>query len=445
MRHASLVLTVLCSPVLLAQEAQAPDPVGLALDAWLDARFEQGTPVPDALAALGVEELERRLRAGRSGAFEPLVEAGALTEIALACDHVDYTTAGFLYVSKRVDPDVPTSLLVVGHGGNSAMSLDYARRASHGGVRPWIAEVEQRGWILVAPFTRRGWGAIGNSLVLSAISKVQRHYNIDPDRVFMTGHSMGGHLSWRTGISLGDRFGAVSPMSGGYDYVENRQAELLFNVPGYATWGVREPYQIAEFNRRIRDWMAERAFPWVNVEKPGGHQIFADELPKAASFLDEHPRDPYPQRVFAWGRGSLRWDAAPTRDDWDEQHTWHPDRAITRETSHWVRLTPLETPQGEEAVDQRVWAVNAGDNRIELTTAGVRALRLHLHPRMVDFAKPVSVVANGEKVFEARFDPDPRFLLELVREYDDRGRIFHAAIDVVIATDGEVPVPSYGK
>ena len=50
--------------------------------------------------------------------------------------------------------------------------------------------------ILVAPSSTRGWGHIGNSLILSTISDVQRRYAIDPDRIYLAGQSMGGHLTF---------------------------------------------------------------------------------------------------------------------------------------------------------------------------------------------------------------------------------------------------------
>ena len=38
-------------------------------------------------------------------------------------------------------------------------------------------------------------------------------------------------------------------------------------------------------------------------------------------------------------------------------------------------------------------------------------------------------------------EPDMKTMLELVREFDDRGRILYAAVDVEIADDAEVPEP----
>ena len=80
-------------------------------------------------------------------------------------------------------------------------------------------------------------------------------------------------------------------------------------------------------------------------------------------------------------------------------------------------------------------AQNLGANHFELVSENARKVRIYLHPKMVDFGKPVGVTANGEKVFDAKVTPSPVTMLELAREFDDRGRIFWAAIDVEIATD----------
>jgi hypothetical protein len=58
---------------------------------------------------------------------------------------------------------------------------------------------------------------------------------------------------------------------------------------------------------------------------------------------------------------------------------------------------------------------------------------------MVDFDRDVTIVANGKVVFAGRVVPDLATMLELVREFDDRGRVFHVAVDLAI--DGDQPVP----
>lgn len=62
-------------------------------------------------------------------------------------------------------------------------------------------------------------------------------------------------------------------------------------------------------------------------------------------------------------------------------------------------------------------------------------------PSLVDLQKDVTVVANGTVVFQGKVAPDLAGMLAPVREFDDRGRVFHAAIDVVIVDDEPVPEP----
>lgn len=436
------------------QEQRTPPEPSLreALDAYLDKRWlpEAEKATQELLARvreakLNEDDVERMLRSGRSH-YERAKTQGKLVLIRnLQCEHVDYVTSFLLYVPKSYDPAKAAPLLLVGHGGNSAMSADYAVRASLSGMLPWLPAVEKDAFILAAPQSERGWGPIGNSILLSLISRLQRPLNIDPDRIYITGHSMGGHLSWRSGIYLADRWGAVAPMSGGYDYVENKQVYPLVNVPGYATYGKQEPYNINEFNNKIKAWMANHDYDWRFVEKPGRHQIFADELPKILRFFRAHPRNLYRRRVYGTAGSSVVYKAASKNEKWPGPHTWNPHRPISRSTFHWIRLYPLSDDVAKEKAVRRVLAENLGQNRFKIVSQNVRRLRLYLHPRMVDFTQPIEVVANGKTVFKGKVSPRMKTMLELVREFDDRGRIFHAAVEIEIPTDSQVPEPRGGK
>ena len=107
----------------------------------------------------------------------------------------------------------------------------------------------------------------------------------------------------------------------------------------------------------------------------------------------------------------------------------------------WLRFSDPAADVPPEQRLQKVFAEVQGGNRIVLTSEHVRRLRILLHPRMVDFQKDVTVVANGTVVFQGMVVPDLAGMLTLVREFDDRGRVFHAAIDVAIADDRQVPEP----
>ncbi len=422
-----------------------------ALDAWLDRRYERSAPIEPLLemfsrAGLGIAEVESMLRGGRANYPEAPQKAGALTEgLALDCLHVDHSVNYHIYVPGDYDSARAWPMVVVAHGGSAGRDLEFGSEAAIHSIDPfWIEEAGRHGLILVAPITDRGWGAIGYSILFSTISKVTRDYHVDPDRVHLTGHSMGGHLAWRCGINFGDRWGAISPMSGGYDYVKDKQVHNLCNVPGYATWGEDEPYQIREFNRAIRDWMDRHGYSWRQHEEArGGHEIFPDQIPGIARFFQEHPRDLYRNSVQARGGGAMEFNIPDAHPNWGMAHTWRSGRGIPAGTFHWLRLMPAAPGTSGDMDGQEVQAVNEGNNAFTVTSLNARRIRLYLHPRMVDISKNVVVTANHRIIFDSRVAPDIRTMLELAREFDDRGRIFQAAIDVEIEDDREVPEPTF--
>ncbi len=440
--------------LLACAQSEGVAEVRKTIDDYFDGRWEGRQGATGELvgkirkAGLDLAGVEKILREGRASYPEPPQSRGTLTlSLPLKCEHLDFETVYLLYVPKSYDGKKAGPLVLLGHGGSTGRSRDFGIRAALGGMLPykdkdpvwkefrfrWTDEAEKHGFLLAAPITEVGWGSIGYAVVFSLLSKLQREYRIDPDRVYVTGHSMGGHLSYRSGIYLPDRWGAVSPMSGGYDYVKSKEVHALFDVPGYATFGSDEPFEINVFNRKIRDWMKEHGYPWVVQEKKGGHEIFEDEIPNVSRFFTEHPRDLFRKTVFARGGGPMAYDDAN-----DKRYAWKKERPIPASTFHWVRLIPRE-----DALGQSVWAVNEGNNSFTLVTENVRKLRLYLHDRMVDFSKPVRITVNGTQLFEERVTRDVAAMLELAREFDDRGRIFHAAVDLTIQSDRPVPEPSF--
>jgi dienelactone hydrolase len=431
------------------------NPLHVLLDAWIDNRWSGDTPqaLIQAIIATGLEikDVEALLLKGRAGYPDaPQLIGQVTTGIPIDAQHVDHSSEYLIYVPSNYDKTAQTPLIVVGHGGNDCQDLADSEVAAHSGMNPWVSFAEQHGFLMVAPLTDRAWGHIGYSIIFSTLSQVQRDYNIDPNRIYITGHSMGGHLSYRSGIYLGDRWAAISPMSGGYDYVASGLVENLFNVPGFATWGEFDWYGIDDHNRKIRDWMKDHGFFWENWEKPGGgHSIFSDYIDDVGNLFIANTRDLYRQTVFAsagpWGAPgglsipTLKFETADQRSCWGITHTWDTERPIPASTFHWLRLSPSEN----ENIVQRVWAANKGNNTFEITSENARQLRLYLHPTMVDFSSPVVVEVNGETLYNGIVEPDLATMLYLVREFDDRGRVFYAAIDIAIDTDLPPHEPSY--
>ncbi|MGK9477774.1 prolyl oligopeptidase family serine peptidase [Melioribacter sp. OK-6-Me] len=71
---------------------------------------------------------------------------------------------------------------------------------------------------IVAPTNRRpygfNWENWGRIDALEVLEIALKKFNIDEERVYLTGHSMGGHGTWQLGINYPDRFAAIGPSAG---------------------------------------------------------------------------------------------------------------------------------------------------------------------------------------------------------------------------------------
>ncbi len=71
---------------------------------------------------------------------------------------------------------------------------------------------------IVAPTNRRpygfNWEDWGRLDALEVLDIARSTLNVDPRRVYLTGHSMGGHGTWHLGALYPDRFAAIGPSAG---------------------------------------------------------------------------------------------------------------------------------------------------------------------------------------------------------------------------------------
>ena len=70
------------------------------------------------------------------------------------------------------------------------------------------------------------------------LDEVLDKYNVDEDRVYLTGLSMGGSGSWHLVAAHPDRFAAVAPICGGYG--DPLAAPLIKDVPIWVFHGARD-------------------------------------------------------------------------------------------------------------------------------------------------------------------------------------------------------------
>lgn len=87
------------------------------------------------------------------------------------------------------------------------------------------------------------WDTMPNSqdvpFVRELIDEIEARCNIDPQRIYATGHSRGGGMANRLGCELADRIAAIGPVSGDYGFSETCSPSRA--VPVVAFHGTADP------------------------------------------------------------------------------------------------------------------------------------------------------------------------------------------------------------
>jgi predicted esterase len=280
-------------------------------------------------------------------------------------------------------------------------------------------QATRHGMIVVAPAWAREhqtayeYSAREHAAVLGAVREAIKRFAIDTDRVFLSGHSMGGDAAWDIAMAHPDLWAglvAISPAAGKYvnHYWRNAKTLPLYLVAGELDSG--------SFQRNTMDLdrYFAKGFDATYVEYRGrGHEHFSDEILRITDWMSRKRRTFFPTEINAV---SMRpWDSffwwiemagAPPRtvvlpDDWPPPPTIRP---LTIEG----KTTPGNTVTVQcGADDVRVW----------------------LAPELVDFTRPVTVTINGRKFPRDAVAPDTRVLLEDLRLRGDRQHPFWAVVE----------------
>ena len=136
------------------------------------------------------------------------------------------TTAFISYPVKR--PEGKTPLLISLHGaGGKKMSVErqLARSAEVKGLR--LAELAGRDLILLEPNSADNWEAASLNVMLDHV--LNTHPEIDRNRVYVMGHSMGGSGTWTWINESPQRFAAAAPC--GFSPGDSGDAKRVVKLP----------------------------------------------------------------------------------------------------------------------------------------------------------------------------------------------------------------------
>ena len=284
---------------------------------------------------------------------------------------------------------------------------------------------------MVAPTNRRrfgfDWQDWGRLDTLEVLGHVVSTYPIDPDRVHLTGHSMGGHGAWYNALTQPALWASAAPSAGWTTFdlyvpmflrrdltLGNPRANLLWflamrddntlalaenalNLPIYALQGGADDNVPPQQPRMLTDLLVRHGCDVTYEEVPGmGHWWSAPDT-GVTDCVDSAALNDFWQRHV--------------RDRWPREVVFRTHNYSICDGSYWVRIVAPVKAHDDIVVRARV----IGDSAVVVRTANVAALVLALAPELIAPGE-VQLLIDNELL---RLDTGQDWLVPLVR---DQGR-----------------------
>lgn len=249
-------------------------------------------------------------------------------------------------------------------------------------------------------------------------------FSVDSDRVFLSGHGIGGDAAYDIGLSHPEHWAGIIGVTGKMDryvdiYADNRHV----NLPVYSVVGKRDYSTIQENKNLWNRWLPSQRYMDCTVVMYEGrsNELFPEEIPEIFKWTKAQRRRWPDKSGFRFECESIRpWDCyfwflefhgIPTEDVvWPE--AWREKGISTRMTIFGE--TKADDPNG----------FKVGPSSPRITNDAT----LWLSPEFVDFDQEIRIKGRG-KDFKDFVQPSTEVLLEDVRRRADRAHPFWSRVD----------------
>lgn len=300
-----------------------------------------------------------------------------------------------VYLPADYDPSKKWPVVIQMHGYNPANPV-YVRwwaadeRHSH-----IDAEFQNHQEVIYLEPHGRGntqYLGMGDKDIMTVIAEVKRLFNVDEDRIYLTGDSMGGWGTWNVATRHPDLFAAIAPVFGGTDYhafmseedlarlgpvdrfFQEKQsswamADGLLNLPIFVHHGDADQSVNVDYSR----WGVRLLQRW-------GYDVRYHEYPGRVHEALESQN----------GNLNIAWFLQHRRDS-DPRRVRIRSAELRNASAYWVHVHQTANPLDFMAVDAEI----VDRDVIRLDSRNVLDIDLTPSPALMDQEKPVNVVWNG--------------------------------------------------
>lgn len=313
----------------------------------------------------------------------------------------------------------PTIVTLNGAGTTAENQIDWWAGEWNNGMR--AGQAARRGYIVIAPVwtvdhqKKYGYSVREHSAVLNSLRDACRRFSIDTDRVYLSGHSIGGDAAWDIGLSHPDLWAGVIPIVARSDRYCNLYWENARYMPFYVVAGELDGRKLID-NAVDLDRYLRRGFNTTVIEYRGrGHEDFYDEILHIFDWMSQFRRDFFPRKFTC---GSMR--------PWDNFFWWVEIQGLPPRSE----VNPTNWPPKAGAQPVQIKARINQNNGINVR-AGANQVTVWLSPKMVNFDRRSIVTVNGRRFNnnDQIIRPDLHVILEDARTRGDRQHPFWARLD----------------
>jgi predicted esterase len=288
-----------------------------------------------------------------------------------------------LYLPQNYDPQKKYPLVIMLHGAGSNHRLSL-RRVFGKSNAPGETDVEATryfpqwkdiDYIVASPYARgtAGYQGIPEQDVYDVLADVKKRFNIDEDRTYLTGLSMGGGGTLWIGTTHPDLWAAIAPVCPAPPKGTDELLPNLYNTPAHFFHGdIDQAVPVAvsrEWVKKLKEIGANVEYiEYTGVNHNSWENAYKDEA--VFDWFSKFKRNRFPDRV--------RFNSA--------QYKYS--------SAFWVTFDGM-TPGTLATID----ALFKGPNQLDITTSALDAFTLQLkgHPKF-NATQAVQVTINGKKV-----------------------------------------------
>lgn len=238
-----------------------------------------------------------------------------------------------------------------------------------------------------------GYEGIGERDILHCVEMAKQRFNVDEDRIYLNGSSMGGNGTWYVGSRHPDIFAAIAPVYGGSDY------HVFFKEDRLAKLTARERFDF-ERNSSFAQVEALLTTPIFVIHGDADQSVDVEQSRYSTKMLQ---RWGYNIRYHEFpGYGHEGIDYADELMPWflRQRRNARPAKVRIRAadlesaSAHWVKVTQLDDPYAFVHVEAEILR----DNTIRLSSENVLEIELSPRSPLVDEKQPITVIWNIQDI-----------------------------------------------